>query len=123
LSAELCGRKARARQPKRQCHSEAAGMGRGDQLFRIGALLILEAGFERIRGVGEHAGIGRQMTVARPPGAAPNCFRLADHVMSPLLMWLSALEFSTMIRPYRAPNVCPEGKRSKDRHKIVIGAG
>src|SRR5205823_11214027 len=44
------------------------------------------------------------MAVARAPGAAPNCFRLADHVMSPLLMWLSAPEFGTMIRPYRAPN-------------------
>src|SRR5262249_38546635 len=69
---------------KRQRHGEAAGVGRGDQLFRIGALLILETGFEGIRGVGEHAGIGGQMTVAGASGAAPNRSRLADHVTSPL---------------------------------------
>jgi hypothetical protein len=62
-------------------------MGGGDQLFGIGALLILETGLERIWSIGEHAGVGRQMTVAGAPSAVPNRLRLADHVTSPLLLW------------------------------------
>src|SRR5690242_19680325 len=80
-------------------------MGRGDQLFRIGALLILEPSFERIQGIGEHAGIGGQMTVARASGAKPDRFRLADHVTSPLVMCSIAFGLRTITLFKRAGHV------------------
>ena len=43
LDMEFCGRIGGALQHKGQCHAEAFGMGSSDQLFRISALLILEA--------------------------------------------------------------------------------
>ena len=50
-----------------------------DQLFGIGAFVAFEAGFERIRRLGEHTGIAGKLAVARAPGATPDRFRLADH--------------------------------------------
>src|SRR5438309_1507333 len=58
-------------------------MGGSDQLFGIGALLVLETRPERIRSLSEHAGLGGKIAVAGATSAAPNRFRLADHVTSP----------------------------------------
>src|SRR5262245_38089015 len=80
LGAELRGRIASALQPKGQGHGKAPGMGGSDQLFGIGAPLVLEARPERVRGLRQHAGIGGKMTAAGAAGPAPNCFRLADHL-------------------------------------------
>lgn len=57
LGGELCRREARGLKLERQRHREASGMGGGDQLFGIGALLVLEAGLERIGRRIEDAGI------------------------------------------------------------------
>ena len=46
LCAELSGRITSPLQLKSQRHGEASGVRGSDQLFRIGALLVLEAGFE-----------------------------------------------------------------------------
>src|SRR5262245_24369201 len=80
LGAELRRRIASALQPKGQGHGEAPSMGGSDQLFGIGAPLVLEARPERVRGLRQHAGIGGKMTAAGAAGPAPNCFRLADHL-------------------------------------------
>jgi len=80
------------------CHwryaGEATGVRRGDELFRVRPLLVFEPGPERIRGFCEHTGIGGKMTVAGATSSAPDRFRLADHVRSPLLLCvLKSLEF------------------------------
>src|SRR5712671_58454 len=66
-------------------------MGGSDQLFGVGALLVLEAGLERIGGFGEHAGIGGKIAAADAAGAAPNRLCLADHVKSPWVSWTELL--------------------------------
>ncbi len=47
------------RQRERQRHGEAAGMGRGDQLFGVGAALVAEARFEAVGLVVKHARLRR----------------------------------------------------------------
>src|SRR4029077_3665409 len=79
LGAEVGGSEAAALQLERQRHGETAGMRGGDELLGIGALLVLEARFERVGGLVENAGVGRELAVSGAAGAAPNCFRLADH--------------------------------------------
>ena len=74
-----------------QRHREAAGMGRRDQLLGIGALLVLEAGLERIGRLGEHAGFAGEMAGAVAAGALPDCFCLADHLNSPCCSLAPAL--------------------------------
>src|SRR5580658_233401 len=88
LDIELCRRIAGALQHKGQCHGEASRMGSSDQLFGIGAFLVLETGPKGIRGLCQHAGLGRNCAAAVATGTAPNCFRLANHVTSP---WLFAV--------------------------------
>src|SRR6266852_170532 len=66
-------------------------MGGSDQLFGVGALLVLEAGLERIGGFGEHAGIGGKIAAAGAAGTAPNRLCLADHVKSPWVSWTELL--------------------------------
>src|SRR5271166_4816061 len=83
LGRELGRRKACALQLKGERHGEASGMGGGDQLFGVGAPLVLEPGPERIRGLCEHAGIGGKIAAAVAARAAPNRFRLAYHGPSP----------------------------------------
>src|SRR6266545_1609343 len=58
LGGKLRGSVAAALELKGKCHSETAGVCGGDKLLGIGALLVLEASFERIGGLGEHTGIG-----------------------------------------------------------------
>ena len=45
-------------------HAEAAGMGGGDEFFRIGALGVLEAGRERKGDVAEHLAVAVQLAAA-----------------------------------------------------------
>src|SRR5262249_61172520 len=83
LGIELGRSIAGALQLKGQCHREASSVRRSDQFFGVCALLILEPRLERIRGVGEHPGIGGEMAAAGATRATPNGFRLADHGTSP----------------------------------------
>src|SRR5437868_7863206 len=55
-------------------------MGGGDQFLRVGALLVLEAGLERIgRGI-EYTGIGCEVAGAVSAGAVPDSLCFADHL-------------------------------------------
>jgi len=69
---------------ERQCHCKATGMGGSDELFGIGAFLILEACSERVGRILEHAGIGRKIAVTGAAGAAPNGFRFCGSWKPPL---------------------------------------
>src|SRR5258705_10250190 len=119
LGSELRGRIAGGLKPKGQCHGEAAGMGGSDQLFGIGALLVLETRSERIGSLSEHAGIGGKIAVAGATSAAPNRFRLADHVTSPcygVFRTLSSLISSfvgivTVVRSCRLLQCCSVDRR------------
>src|SRR4029079_2043736 len=77
---EFGRRKAGSLQLKGQRHRETSGVGRSNQLFRIGTLLILEAGFERVRSAGQNPGVGRKIDIPGPTRAAPNLFCFAYHV-------------------------------------------
>src|SRR5205823_12512674 len=70
-------------QPKSQRHGEASRMRGRDQLFGIGALLVLKTGPERIGGSCENARIGRKISLTVSASAPPDCFRFADHVTLP----------------------------------------
>src|SRR5438132_4120321 len=50
VDSELCRRIAGALEHEGQCHGEAPGMSSSDQLFGIGAFLVLETGPKGIRG-------------------------------------------------------------------------
>src|ERR1700730_14860580 len=80
LGTELRGSVAAALQLESECHSETAGVCGGDKLLGVGALLVLEARFERIGGLGERTGIGGEVAAAGAARATPNRFRLTDHV-------------------------------------------
>src|SRR5580704_18378863 len=58
-------------QPKRERHGEATVVRRGDELFGVGALLVLKACLERIRHLCEHAGIGGKIATAGATSAVP----------------------------------------------------
>src|SRR5207244_1167973 len=74
--------------------------GGSDQLLGIGALLVLEASPERIRCICKYTGIGGKITAAVAASAAPNRFRLADHVTSPCYrLFLNSIEFHVTFRP------------------------
>src|SRR5918992_5247165 len=75
----------------------------GDQLFRVGALLVLETGLERIGGVGEDAGIGAQPSLAVLAGAAPDGLCLAVHVRSSLMSSCLMDAAHQIARPRRVP--------------------
>ena len=80
LGGELSRGIAAGLQPERERHGEATGVRRGDELFGVGTLLVLEACLEGIRRLCEHTGIGGKIAAAGATGPAPNRFRLADHV-------------------------------------------
>src|SRR5271166_2132411 len=71
LGIEFAWGIARALQLKSERHREAAGMRGSDQLFRVRTLLVFEASLERIRGLGKHTGVGRQVAIASASGTAP----------------------------------------------------
>src|SRR5580704_16805527 len=79
LGSELGRGEAGSLKLKRQSHGKATGMSCGDELLRIRAFLILEACFERVRRLCEHARLGGKLTVSRPPVAAPNGCCFANH--------------------------------------------
>src|SRR5262249_43338171 len=79
LGAELSRGKSRSLQAKRKRHCETPGVCCGNELLRIGTLLVLEAGLERIGRAGKHPGIGGKIAATVAARAAPNRFSLADH--------------------------------------------
>src|SRR5215467_12856982 len=70
-------------QPECQRHGEAASMGRGDELFWVGTLLVFEPGPKGIRSFGKHTGIGGKIAATGTTGAAPNRFCLTHHLLDP----------------------------------------
>src|SRR5215510_6607813 len=58
-------------------------MGGGDQLFGIGALLVLKTGLERIGRTLEHPRVGRESAGTSAACAVPNRGRFADHRKPP----------------------------------------
>src|SRR5258707_9461956 len=80
LGKEFRRRNAGALEHECQRHCETSGMCSLNQLLRIGALFILEAGSERIRRFGEYAGLAGEATLSRPAGAMPNRCCLTDHI-------------------------------------------
>src|SRR4029079_6545480 len=77
---EFGRRKAGSLQLKGQRHRETSGVGRSNQLFRIGTLLILESVFARVRSAAQNPGVGRKIAIPGPTRAAPNRFCFAYHV-------------------------------------------
>jgi hypothetical protein len=72
-------------------------MGRGDELFWVGTLLVFEPRPERIGSFGEHTGIGGNIAATGTTGAAPNRFCLPHHlIILPCVLRLKA-----------APDGCP----------------
>src|SRR6266853_1195310 len=79
LGIELRRRVPRALQSKGQRHREAPCVRRGDQLFGVGSLLVLESGPERVRRVCKHARVGRKVAVSGTTAAAPDSPCFANH--------------------------------------------
>src|SRR4051812_722672 len=85
-------------------------MGGGDQFLGIGALLVLEAGLERIRRLGEYAGLTRYLAGAITTGALPDCCCLADHLDSPVRLTSTGARYlgkATLARPPRRRSNLP----------------
>lgn len=64
LRLERAVAEPRAVEGEAQRHGEAARVRCGDQLLRVGALLVAEAGVEAVELIGEHARLGGDMALA-----------------------------------------------------------
>src|SRR5580704_3287561 len=103
LGAECCRCESGSLQAKGERHSEATSMCCGDQLFGIGAFLVLKARFERIRRFREHSGIGGKIAATVAAHAAPNRCRLADHgsLLRALALQYHRLDHKAVLSPVR----------------------
>src|SRR5262249_10512197 len=78
LGLEPLRRLAGAAELKRQRHGEAAGMRRGDQFLRVGALAVAEERGERIRRLAQRAALRGQAATAVLARAVPDRGRIPN---------------------------------------------
>src|SRR6516162_2382010 len=83
LGCELGWFEAGGLQREREGHREASGVSRGDELFGVGALLVLKASLVGIGRTRQGLRVGGQVAVPVTAGTAPDGLGFADHNIAP----------------------------------------
>src|SRR5215472_2222321 len=83
LGCELGWFEAGGLQREREGHREASGVSRGDELFGVGALLVLKASLVGIGRTRQGLRVGGQVTIPVTASTMPDGLGFADHNIAP----------------------------------------